>query len=214
MRELILIALMFPPLHTWFLGLCGPLFILVRLITSSKNHTNFYVTWVELQFLKGVPEQDVSKDNRVYQNAYDVTVFMLHSDDQMIIIVRVEAEGVLLEKDDINPRFPSRISREARGYYSYRKHMPYVFPPRRWEDLELPQSAKHLAMVFVLYVVVLSAIFISKMEGIRVGVWPMLVLLGTHSGCHCSCQKVHMHVPPARVGRLWGLNRFITRYGG
>lgn len=56
---------------------------------------------------------------------------MLRSDNQMIIIVRVEAEGVLLEKDDINPHFPSRISREAMGYYSYRKHMPYVFPQRR-----------------------------------------------------------------------------------
>lgn len=137
MRELILIVLTFSPLHAWFLGLCGPLFILVPLITSSKKHKLFYVTWVELPFLKGAPEQDISKDNRVYQNASDVPISMLHSDDQMIIIARVEAEGVLLEKYDINPRFPSRISREARGIIVVVNTCLAYFLR---EDLELPHS--------------------------------------------------------------------------
>lgn len=70
--------------------------------------------------------------------------------------------------------------------------MPCIFPPRR---SRVTSFGEPITMVFVLYVVVLSAIFISKMGGIRVGVWPMLVLLGAHSGCHCSCQKILVHVP-------------------
>lgn len=67
----------------------------------------------------------------VYHDAFDVQVSLLHNDDQMIIIVKVDSEGVLLGEDDINPCFLLRASREAMGYYVCRKHLHCVLPPRR-----------------------------------------------------------------------------------
>lgn len=46
----------------------------------------------------------------------------------MIIIVRVEANNVLLMEDKVKPCFPLRSYGEASGYYICCKHSPCVFP--------------------------------------------------------------------------------------
>lgn len=41
----------------------------------------------------------------------------MHSDDHMIIIMRIETKGILLVEDDIILCFSLGISGEAKGYY-------------------------------------------------------------------------------------------------
>lgn len=116
----------------------------------------------------------------------DVPISLFHSDDQRIIIVRVDVEGLLLEEDDINPCFLLEASREVSGYHICYKHMPYVFPSRRFRVTSTKKT-------FGGGVYVVGYDFIGhlwgKMEGVIVGVWHVLVLPGSHNGRHCTAQK-------------------------
>lgn len=64
----------------------------------------------------------------IYQNSLDILVAMLHGDDQGVIIVRIDSDGILVEKYDVNFCFPSHALGETKRYYICCKHLPFIFP--------------------------------------------------------------------------------------
>lgn len=77
----------------------------------------------------------------------NVIVVVLYIDDQGIIVMRVDAEGVLLKEDGVNSCFPLRASLEAMGYYICCKYLPCVFPLVR---SKVTSTGNTLTIVFVL----------------------------------------------------------------
>lgn len=78
--------------------------------------------------MEGVPELDVNRAARVYQDSLDIQVSMLDNDDQGAIIARIESDGVLFGKGDVNSCFPSCALGETMRYYICYKHLPCTFP--------------------------------------------------------------------------------------
>lgn len=52
---------------------------------------------------------------------------MLHRNNQGVIVVRIEHDGILVGEGDVNSCFPLHAPRETMRYYICYKHMPCVF---------------------------------------------------------------------------------------
>lgn len=61
--------------------------------------------------MESVQKHDVSRDIRIYHDSVDISVAMLHRDDYGVINVRVDFDGVLIEKGNVNLRFLSHSLR-------------------------------------------------------------------------------------------------------
>lgn len=53
---------------------------------------------IEMQLLESDLEKDVNKPTRIYQDSYDILVSMLHSDNQWVIIMRIDYDWNPLSK--------------------------------------------------------------------------------------------------------------------
>lgn len=94
------------------------------------------------------------------------------------------------EKEMLAPDSPCYILENPRDILFVSSTYPLYFPS---EEVELPPPVKPPAMVLTLKCRVFSVIFPGKMKRmIMKHVWSRLVLLGPHSGPHCTCQKVQV----------------------
>lgn len=75
----------------------------------------------------------------------DVPIALLPNDDQGIIILRVDVEGVLLGEYDIVPCFPYGDFGEARGYYIRCKHLPNAFSPKRYKVNSTGENSEEIS---------------------------------------------------------------------
>lgn len=75
----------------------------------------------------------------IYQDSLDIPSFMLHSDEQEVIILRDDSEGVFLRKGDVDPCFP--LSPEKARDITFTESTCLVYFLR--EELELTPSKKY-----------------------------------------------------------------------
>lgn len=130
----------------------------------------------------------------IYQNSLDILVVTLYSDDQGVIIIRIDSDGILLEKGDVSLWFPLHALGKPRDITFFASTcLAYLLR----EELELPPPVKPPNIVFVSKHRVLLVIFIGKMERFLVKeVWPRLFLPEPHGERRCTGQKVHVCISP------------------
>lgn len=65
----------------------------------------------------------------MYQVSFDISIYVLHNDDHMVIVVRVDSYGVTIRENDVSLWSSLLGFGESWEYYIHRHHMPDVFSP-------------------------------------------------------------------------------------